>query len=116
MSGLLADADFAALVVVTVPEELPVRETQDALAELAAEPLAAIGAVTVNRLLPAPDVSASDLPPGPHREAALLHAGLFADQREWLAELPGDVRLPYLFGMLTPGEVAARLADVWSAA
>ncbi len=116
MTGLLADPEFAALVLVTLAEELPVVETMDAVADLEAEPLVALAAVVANRVLDPPPPLPDDLAAGPHRAAAELHAGRHADQQEWLARLPEDARLPYLFGMLTPGEVAARLADAWTLA
>ena len=50
-------------------------------------------------------------PPGPERDAGMLHRSLADDQREWLEQLPGHHRLPYYLGVLTTGEVAARLAD-----
>ncbi len=116
MAGLLADPAFASLVLVTLPEELAVTETQEAVATLAADPLVQVWGVVANRVLPAPPVpDPAALPPGPHRDAAALHAGRHAGQQAWLAELPAGPRLPYLFGMLTPGEVAARLADAWGA-
>ncbi len=114
MAGLLADPAFASLVLVTLPEELSVTETQEAVAGLGAEPLVDLYDIVANRVLPPPpDADPEELPPGPHRDAALLHAGRHAGQSDWLAELPPGPRLPYLFGLLTPGEVSARLADEW---
>ncbi|MDX1691229.1 MAG: hypothetical protein R3290_09435, partial [Acidimicrobiia bacterium] len=55
------------------------------------------------------------LPDGPHRRAALLHRGLHAGQRAWIERLPPATELPFLFGLMTPGEVTARLADLWGA-
>ncbi len=115
MAGLLADPAFSSLVLVALPEELSVTETLEAVGALSDEPLIDLHDVVANRVLPPPpDPAPADVPPGPHREAALLHAGRHAAQAHWLAELPPGPRLPYLFGLLTPGEVSARLADSWS--
>ncbi len=119
MEGILADAGRAALVMVAIAEELPVTETKEALAALEAEPLIAVAAVVANRVLSAPGFGSAaleDLPPGPHRDAALLQTSLVTDQDEWMEELRPDVMLPYLFGVHTAAEVAARLADTWEAA
>jgi hypothetical protein len=93
-------------------------ETAEALDDLATEPVIDLAALAVNRVLPPLGVATSvidALPPGPQREAATLHDNLFSDQQPWLAMLPAGPRLPYLFGFLTPGEVAARLVDHWDA-
>ncbi len=117
MAGLLAEPSFSALVLVSLPEELSVAETAEALNLLDDEPLVRVADVVANRVLPPlPVADLGPLPPGPHRDAAALHSGRYDDQQARLGELPPGPRLPYLFGMLTPGEVAARLADVWSAA
>ncbi len=114
MAGLLADPVHSSLVLVALAEELSVSETREATAALDAEPLIDVFGVVANRVLPPPPVpDPVDLPAGPHRDAAELHAGRHAGQQAWLAELPDGPRLPYLFGLLTPGEVAARLADEW---
>jgi hypothetical protein len=52
----------------------------------------------------------------PWRDAALLHAGLRDSQEKWLGRLPAEPRLPFLFGLHTPAEVAAQLADEWERA
>jgi hypothetical protein len=40
-----------------------------------------------------------------------LHRSLVEEQRKWLDKLPADLTLPYLFGLFTPGEVAAHISD-----
>jgi anion-transporting ArsA/GET3 family ATPase len=119
MRDTLGDPATSAMVMVTLPEELPVMETAEALDDLAREPVIDLAALVVNRVL-APlgvDPSVVDrLPAGPQREAAMLQENLFADQQPWLDMLPPGPRLPYLFGFLTPGEVAARLVDHWDRA
>ncbi len=118
MAGLLADPKFAAVLLVTLPEELPVAETMETVTELEEEPLVELAGIVANRVLPPPPAGWDDpaLPAGPYREAARLHGGRVLDQQAWLGELPAGRRLPYLFGMLTAGEVAARLADEWDRA
>ncbi len=111
----LADTATSGLLLVTTAEELPVVETGETLAALAAEPVIDLVGLVVNRVLDplviGTEVAALD--GGPHREAAMLHTSLVAEQSEWMEHLPAHTNLPFLFGLLTPGEVSARLADAW---
>jgi anion-transporting ArsA/GET3 family ATPase len=119
LRSTLEDPTLTVVVPVTLAEELPVSETLEALAQINGERLAPVGAVVVNRVLPAlelDDEAIERLAEGPERDAAKLHRGLLASQRRWLELLPGSTRLPYLFGLLTPAEAAARLADTWEEA
>ncbi|MFQ5555008.1 MAG: ArsA family ATPase [Acidimicrobiia bacterium] len=111
----LADPEATGLLLVTTAEELPALETTEALEVLGAEGLCVLAGLVVNRVLPPLDVvgDLAALPDGPHRAAAMLHAGLHEDQDHWRSTLPDHDTLPFLFGVLTPGEVSARLADVW---
>lgn len=114
MEDDLADPRTSNLLMVTLAEELPVSETNLGLAEIEREGLVTVGAVAVNRMLGPLGVGAATLaglPSGPHRDAGLLHRSLHDDQRKWLAELPPHRELPFLFGVFTPPEIAARLAD-----
>ncbi len=116
MEELLADPAASGLLLVTTPEELPVVETESALAQLTREPVIDLVAVVANRILPELAVSAAlvaGLPPGPHRRAAELHQALWSSQRRWLDALPPGPRLPYLFGSHSPEEVATLLAAAW---
>lgn len=110
MAELLANPDESGLVVTTLAEELPALETNENLERIHREPTCPLAALIVNGLLPALD---ADIPadPGPMRDSAVLHHQLYQSQQHWLGELPSGIELPYLFGMLTPTEVAARLAD-----
>ena len=110
MSTLLS-RDESELVMVTLAEELPTVETQETLALLAAETLVKPPTIVTNRVLPRLETDAKGT--GIAAEAAILHRSLYRNQQEWIRRLPPDRRLPYLFGLLTPGEVAARLADAW---
>lgn len=108
----LGDRANTGLVMVTTPEELPVVETNEALEEITA--FVDIPAVITNRVLDPLGVSEqtlSRLEPGPHRDAGLLHRGLYADQRRWSAELPEGPNVPFHFGVHTPGEVSVLIAD-----
>lgn len=113
MADALADPAASALILVTTAGELPVRETAIALDELDAEQLIDVGAVIANRIVPDLPIEADLLQAftGPGRQAAEHHLALLAAQRDSLQDIPIDVRLPYLFGVHTPTEVAAHLAD-----
>ncbi|NOY55052.1 MAG: ArsA family ATPase [Actinobacteria bacterium] len=118
MTHLLTDDTATGLVVVTIPEELPVTETLQSLEDVRDEGLITTAAVVVNRTLPALGTAADDidhLEDGPAKEAALLHTALYEEQQRWLRDLPDGPQIPYLFGLHTPPEVAARIADLWRA-
>ncbi len=113
MESVLAAATTE-VVLVTLLEELPITETDEAIAELAGLGLTRTPIVLANRVLePLPigsDVLAG-MSDGPHRAAAELHSALQEGQTEWADRIEIDGTLPYLFGILTPTEVAARLLD-----
>jgi len=116
MAAFLRDGAQSSLVLVTTPEELPASETQQSLDELTAEPVIALDVVVANRVLPDFDLDRSvlaELPDRPATAAAHHHLGLLEDQSRALERLPIDIELPYLFGVHTPAEVAAQLADAW---
>lgn len=115
----LADPTSSGLLVVATPAELPVSETLEALAITAAERTIAVAGVVANRVLEPlgiPEPVIAEVAPGPARDAALLHLGLQEAQARWLARLPDPLHLPLLFGMRTPVEVSARLADLFEEA
>jgi anion-transporting ArsA/GET3 family ATPase len=118
MRQTLTDPAQAGLLIVTMPEELPVVETIEALDQMGNEPLVDVIGIVVNRViepLTVADAVIDDLTDGPPRAAAIHHQHLARDQVEWLKRLPLGPRLPYLFGVFTPGEVAAALVDHWEA-
>ncbi|MCJ7755656.1 MAG: hypothetical protein MUP13_13935, partial [Thermoanaerobaculales bacterium] len=116
MMELLADSSVSAMMLVTLAEELPITETQEALTWLSEHQVISTPQVVANRILPALDATSKQINgagPGPVQEAALMHNALRDEQQKWITELPPDLELPFLFGLHTPPEVAARLADVW---
>lgn len=111
MQDLLSDPSKSSLAIVTLAEELPAAETSEMLTWLGSEKVTGHVVVVGNRLLPPLDAVFDRLPQGPAGDAGRLHLSLVAEQERWLTEVPVDQALPYLFGIMTPPEVAARLAD-----
>lgn len=114
----LADPDGTSVVFVATPSELPVRETNEALGVIDAEGLCPPPRVILNRCVEISGIGTrdlADLPDGSAREAATLQVGMEADQEAWAAQIDHEMRLPFLRGVLTPGEIAVRLADALEA-
>jgi anion-transporting ArsA/GET3 family ATPase len=111
MQAALTDTGAAELVLVTLPEELPTAETIEALDWVDEEQVIDARRVVTNRVLAALEWDGGTLPSGKAGEAAQLHLSLTAEQSRWLEALPPDHALPFLFGTMTPTEVAVRLAD-----
>lgn len=114
LQATLADPQLSGLVLVTTPEELPVVETRQAIAQIDKDRQILIVDVLANRVfepLDAPRSTIERLDPSEARDAGLLHSDLSERQSTWLDAVPDDPRLPYLFDMRTPAEVAERLAD-----
>lgn len=109
MAKVLTDPGTTRLVLVSLPEELPTTETMETMAWLESQDVAPPPSILVNRVLP--ELSVSRHPGGVAGEMVDLHSSLVTEQARWLAELPGHLHLPYLFGLFTPGEVAANLSD-----
>ena len=112
----IADPARTGLLIVTMPEELPVVETIEALREMGDEALIDLIGIVINRViypLSAESSAIENLAEGPLKDAAILHQRLAAEQSRWLELLPDGPRLPHLFGLLTPGEIAAALSDQW---
>jgi anion-transporting ArsA/GET3 family ATPase len=109
MREILHDPSLTGLVIVSLPEELPVTETEETLTWLAKEDLVAPPTVVANRVLE--ELTDPGTPPGPVGDAARLHRSLWGEQQGWLERLSPAQSLPYLHGVFTPGEVAARFAD-----
>jgi len=113
MRRILADPERTQLVLVTLPEELPVLEVAETTAWLERQGLVPPPRVVANRVLP--DLEDTSTPEGPVGEMATLHRSLLVEQDRWLAHLDVDLRLPFLFGLFTPGEVAVHISDLLEA-
>jgi anion-transporting ArsA/GET3 family ATPase len=109
MGDTLGNPDVTRLVLVNLAEELPTTETSQTLGWLEQNVLVAPPTVVTNRLVS--ELSVKPSGKGPVRDAAIHHRAVYAEQQHWLARLEPDLTLPYLFGLLTPSEVAARLSD-----
>lgn len=114
MRETLADPDRTMLALVTLPEELPATETADTLAWVAQADVVPPPLVIANRVLP--ELSDKSTPDGTVGEMAGLHRALVSEQKRWLKEVPPHISLPFLFGLFTPGEVAAKLSEQLEAA
>ena len=114
MRTTLSDPRISGLTLVSTAEELPVNETTEAIAEIELERRIPIVSVIANRILDPLDAdpnAVAALNPSPARDAAILNAGLTASQAIWLERLPSGPKLPFLFGLHAPVEVAARLSE-----
>ncbi|REK40211.1 MAG: hypothetical protein DWQ20_02350 [Actinobacteria bacterium] len=109
MGETLRDPDSTEMVIVSLAEELPTTETRQTLAWLETNELVPEPMVITNRVVP--ELATAAKGRGPVRDAAIHHRSVYVEQQKWLSELPPHVELPYLFGLLTPTEVAARLSD-----
>ncbi|MDJ0790280.1 MAG: ArsA-related P-loop ATPase [Acidimicrobiia bacterium] len=114
LEATLLDPGITSVVIVANPAELPVRETAESLDVFSDETLCPPPTVVMNRMLDESGLSASDLaqlPAGSVSDAATMQVALEGEQRTWSDAIEWSVRLPYLRGVLTPGEVAEQLAD-----
>ena len=114
LQDTLSDPAVSGLLLVTTAEELPILETRQAIAEIDRERRVPITGVLANRIfepLVTDRATIEELEPSAAKDAALLHSDLTGHQREWIEAIPDDPRLPYLFDVRTPAEVAERLAD-----
>jgi hypothetical protein len=110
MAETLYNPDTTQLVLVSLPEELPTTETIQTMEWLEGEELTGPPKIIINRVLPAIEVAAR--PGGLAGEMVDHHMSQVAEQEHWRGVLPGDLTLPYLFGLFTPGEVAAQMSDL----
>jgi len=109
MGDALADPEITQLVLVTLAEELPATETMETIAWIEDQAVVGHPLVIANRIIP--ELADRATPPGPVGEIVTLHRSLWEEQQEWLAKLPPDLELPYMFGLFTPGEVSAHMSD-----
>jgi len=109
MAETLADGTKTQLMLVTLPEELPTAETLETLDWVERTDIVSKPVIVANRVLE--PVGATTTPAGAAGDMVTLHRSLVEEQRKWLDTLPADLTLPYLFGLFTPGEVAAHISD-----
>jgi len=109
MQEALRNPNTTQLALVTMPEELPTTETLETMEWLHSENLVADPMVLTNRVLP--EIQDPTTPDGPVGEMAVLHRSLWSEQQDWLKRIDDHVRIPYMFGLFTPGEVAAHMSD-----
>ena len=110
----LLDPNTTRIVLVTTPAELPVNETLEAVEAITVEDLSPPPTIVINRLLEPIGIDharLADVPAGAALDAATLQLELEDEQDEWVDAIDYDVTLPFLRGVLTPGEVAVQLAD-----
>lgn len=112
MSEILRSPGRSELILVTLAEELPTIETEETMSVLEKSNLIGSTMVVTNRVLARLQSDAKGV--GLVAEAAALHRSLYRSQQEWLERLPPRKRFPYLFGVFTESEIAARLSDLWS--
>jgi len=109
MSRTLGDPAMTQLILVTLPEELPTTETLETIEWVTSTKVVAGPTVITNRVLE--EIRIRTTPEGTAGEMVALHRSLWSEQQEWLDRLQPDLRLPYMFGLFTPGEVAAHISD-----
>jgi anion-transporting ArsA/GET3 family ATPase len=109
MTTTLRDSDMTQMIIVTLPEELPSTETLETMHWLEDNQLVPPPLVISNRVLS--ELEDKPSPEGVVGEIADLHRSLWSEQQHWLGKVPPDLTLPYMFGLFTPGEVAARISD-----
>lgn len=109
MGHTLADPNSTRLVLVNLAEELPTTETIETMEWLSSHELVAEPTIITNRLVPV--LEAKSAGTGPVADAAKHHHAVYNEQKAWLRKLKPDIALPYLFGLMTPAEVSARIAD-----
>jgi anion-transporting ArsA/GET3 family ATPase len=109
MRETLADPETTLVTLVTLPEELPAMETAETLRWVEKANVVPTPMLIANRVLP--PLKNSETPEGAVGDMANLHRALRAEQQKWLEHLPPDLSIPFLFGLFTPGEVAARLSE-----
>ena len=109
MRDALKDPKTTQVILVNQPEELPTTETLETIKWIRTQELVADPLVVTNRVLP--ELSDPSTPDGPVGEMAFLHRSLWTEQQEWLKRIADNLRIPYMFGLFTPGEVAAHMSD-----
>ncbi len=108
MAATLADTAQTALVLVTLAEELPTTETMETMEWVSTSGAVGPPVIITNRVLEEVTVRT---PQGVAGDMVTMHKSLWAEQQRWIEMLPPELTIPYLFGLFTPGEVAAHISD-----
>lgn len=114
MEATLLDPEITSVVLVANPAELAVRETIEARDVLLKDHLVTEPRVVMNRMLEVSGITEGQLDllgEGSLHDAAALQVALEAEQDRWADAIAWNTSLPFLRGILTPGEVAGQLAD-----
>jgi hypothetical protein len=114
IATVLTDEETTMVILVATPAELPILETIDAIATMKDEALCPPPIVYMNRVVdhaPFDTEALVTVPQGALREAAAHQLSVEALQNRWVDSIDVAQTLPMLRGVLTPGEVAFRLAD-----
>ena len=85
-----------------MPEEVPTAETEETSPGWIGRSCRLLAPWSIGSSL----LEVATRPTGVAGEMVDLHQSLVAERQIWLDRLPGDVQLPYLFGVYTPSEVA----------
>ena len=110
MADTLADADVTSLVLVSLLEELPITETLETLEWIEANPVVGRPTLVANRVLQ--PVAAHSALDGLVADIVSTHQTLVERQTTWSDMIDFDLEAPFMFGLFTPPEVAAHMADV----
>jgi len=108
MSATLGDPKLTQMLLVTLAEELPTTETEETIAWVEKTRVVSAPTIIANRVLEEITVKT---PEGTAGDMVTLHKSLWTEQQRWLQRLPPQLTLPYMFGLFTPGEVAAHISD-----
>lgn len=109
MAETLADSSQTAFILVSLPEELPTTETLETVVWVEKTGVVGHPLIVTNRVLEELSVKTPEV--GLGAEITTLHKLLWEEQQTWIAKLPPDLTLPYMFGLFTPTEVAAHISD-----
>ena len=112
MLEILVGSGRSELVLVSLAEELPTLETEETLKLLDQEKLIGSTMVVANRILAPLETEAKGT--GAAADAAAMHRALYKRQQLWMERLDPRKSFPFLYGVLTENEVAARLSEEWS--
>ncbi|MEE9298854.1 MAG: ArsA-related P-loop ATPase [Acidimicrobiia bacterium] len=109
---VLQDEDQTEIVTVATPDELALSEAGGVAATADDLGLTRSRVLIANRVLEDPGFSSPPPEDFESGAAARLHLGLRSEQQPLLSAARAAVHLPLLFGLSSPAEIAAALADL----